>query len=70
MMFQERRYARYQYQAPVLYKTDRFTLWKAGTILDISLGGILLSGDVLPSEGETLNIRIANLIEGTLIMLQ
>ncbi len=70
MLFRERRHERYDYQAPVLFKSDRFTLWRSGVIMDISLGGILLKSDHLPRSGDLLEVRIANLFEGTLLALK
>ncbi|MBU1219514.1 PilZ domain-containing protein [Myxococcota bacterium] len=70
MLFRERRFERFEYEAPVLYQTSSMRAWNYGIILDVSLGGLLIKSPNLPKAMEPMEIRLANMVDGNLIRLE
>ncbi|MBN2725002.1 MAG: PilZ domain-containing protein [Deltaproteobacteria bacterium] len=70
MIFRERKYERFEYEAPVLYKAPDKNIWQYGIILDVSMGGLLIKSPNLPRKQSNLEIRLSNMIEGNFIRLE
>jgi len=69
MFSDKRRYPRFSYAAPVLYRLPDDTLWSIGTIVDISVGGIFFKTNHIVKERHTLQFRLANRLDGVLVMV-
>ncbi len=69
MFSDKRRFPRFSYAAPVLFRLPDERLWSIGTMVDISLGGIFFKTNQIVKERHTLQFRLANLLDGILVMV-
>ncbi len=69
MFTNKRRFPRFSYVAPVLFRLPEDTLWSIGSIVDISLGGIFFKTQRIMKDRHTLQFRLANLLDGVLVMV-
>lgn len=69
MFTNKRRFPRFSYAAPVLFKLPDDPLWSIGAVVDISLGGIFFKTNRIVKERHTLQFRLANLLDGVLVMV-
>jgi len=69
MFSDKRRFPRFSYSAPVLFRLPDDALWSIGTMVDISLGGIFFKTNRIVKERLTLQFRLANLLDGILVMV-
>ncbi len=67
MYFIERMFRRFSYQAPVIFQRPGMATWDHGLTKDVSEGGFFIWTTSVPQVGETLELRLINLLGGTMI---
>ncbi len=69
MFTDKRRYPRFSYVAPVIFKLPEEALWSVGTLADISVGGVFLRTKQIVTDRIQVQFRVANLLDGIFVMV-